>query len=142
MKKQLTRMAIERATDALNLKIHHKMEAWAKKNPPPPSADLSLPEAIKLALKDPEWAPNIIARAAYGPPYLSLDILIQDSPKVKHVQEQRWTERDATAVKRITRANDEEKEKYGLHVRKSELLNRAIIGGMTPRELLAEIEAF
>jgi hypothetical protein len=136
--KALTKMAVERAEIALKRKVEDRMNEWDRKNPQPESG-LSLAAAVELAVGDPEWRKALVRRAVRRDGYSDLSIglasLRDDSAKVR-------AEHD-----KIEKRNEEHKrhraaEASRWFVARNALLDRAMIGSMTPEELLAAVNAF
>lgn len=136
--KTLTKMAVERAEEALKRKIGERMQAWDKKNPAP-EGGLSLVAAVELAANDPDWRKALVRRAGrrdgYGDLRVDLANLREDSAKVR-AEHDRIEKRNADHK----RQRDAEATRWG--VARNALLDRAMIGSMTPEELLTAVNAF
>ena len=136
--KLLTKWAVERASETIKGKISERMQEWDR-NHAGVKQELSMYEAVKLATSDPHWVKELPNRAkdreAYRDMRLTFEQLRTDSPKVRKASDainQRNAEHDAKR----------KAESERLFRLRAELLDRAIIGNMTPEQLLLAVKSF
>jgi hypothetical protein len=134
--KTLTKMGIDRAAKAMDRKIETRMREWDAKNPP--TDDLPYKVAITIAVDDPQWRATLVRRVAdsrYDGYNVTSSSLREDSPKVKAAYSK-------IAKAQQARRKRRDAECAALYSRRTHILDKAVIGGETPDDLLRAVINF
>mgnify|MGYP006921365215 CR=1 FL=1 len=134
----LTKAAIHRMEQVLSEKIGDRLRRWDKKNPKPAS-DLSMPDRLAIALKDPKYGAALLRRAKARDGYNDLRI---DSSNLR--EDSACVQDACQRVEAANKAHADLRASYADHWQgaKDDMLNRAIIGDMSAADALEAVNKF
>ncbi len=138
MSKRLNKLAVDRAEGILSNKVRLAMSAWEEAHPAPVAQSLSDFAIAEIAVKDPAWKHRFLAsftQTSWRDYRMCRTLFLTQSVRAAKAEL-----RATTAYRKWTARRDAVRAK--MFAASARIINRAVIGCMTPEELLAAVEGF